>query len=269
LLSLLFVSACYSPSDGDLITAGDLDPDGSPNPAGRGPAPVNMGSGLDLDSPAAYVILAKTQITNVEGVTGTSITGGNLGLSPADASFVTGFSLMADPSNVSATSASVVAPAKVYAADYAAPTPASLTTAVLDMETAYADAASRMNPEHVNLGGGNLGGLSLAPGLYQWESGVTIPSVVTLAGAANDVWIFQVSEDLDLGTATSVVLAGGAQAKNVFWQVAGQVLIHAGAHFEGIILSKTQVTLEPQASLHGRLFAQEMVALDSCVITAP
>ncbi len=283
LLSLLLVSACStSPTSAhdlagahdlaltggnpDLSEQPDLEPYDPPNPAGLGPAPVNLGSSTDLTAAAAYVILAKTEITNV---TGSSITGGNLGLSPAAATFVTGFALMPDPSNVYSTSASVVAPAKIYAADYAVPTPTNLTTAVLAMQAAYTDAASRTSPDHLNLASGNLSGLTLAPGLYKWGSSVTIPGDVTLSGAANDVWIFQISDDVDLSAATSVLLAGGAQAKNVFWQVAGQVTIHATAHFEGIILSKTQVTLQTTASFHGRVFAQTMVALDNNAVTAP
>jgi hypothetical protein len=177
--------------------------------------------------------------------------------------------MVADPTNVYSTSASVVTPAKIYAADYADPTPTNLTTAVLSMQAAYTDAAGRSLPDHLDLASGNLGGLTLAPGLYNWGSTVTIPSDVTLSGAANDVWIFQISNDLDLSTATSVLLGGAAQAKNIFWQVAGQVTIHANAHFEGVILSQTAITLQTNASLHGRALAQTMIAIDNNAITAP
>ena len=68
---------------------------------------------------------------------------------------------------------------------------------------------------------------------------------------------------------SSVILSGGAQAKNIFWQVAGQVTIHANAHFEGIILSQTAITLQTNATLHGRALAQSLVALDNNAITAP
>ena len=235
------------------------------NPAGAGPAPVDVGDSTNLAAAGSYVLLAKTGITNV---TGSSITGGHLGLSPAAASFITGFSLMADPSTIYSTSSSVVAPAKIYAANYTTPTPSNLTTAVLSMQAAYTDAAGRSPPDHLNLSSGNLGGLTLAPGLYRWGNTVTIPTDVTLAGGANDVWIFQISNDLDLSAAKQVILSG-AQAKNVFWQVAGQVTIHANAHFEGIILSKTAVTLQTTASLHGRALAQSLVAIDNNAITAP
>ena len=176
-LPLVLAAGCSSPAssggDADLQRRREcrflgeqrpiLTPNNPPNPAGLGPAPVDVGAAGNLAAPGSYVLLAKTGITNV---TGSAVTGGEVGLSPAAASFITGFSLTADPSNVYATSASVVAPSKVYAADYATPTPADLTSAVLGMETAYTDAAGRTPPDHLNLSSGDLGGLTLAPGLY-------------------------------------------------------------------------------------------------------
>lgn len=237
-----------------------------PNPAGLGPAPVSLGTETDLAAAGSYVVLAKTGITNV---TGSSITGGNLGLSPAAASFITGFALTADSTNVYSTSAVVVSPAKIYAANYAVPTPTHLTSAVLSMQTAYTDAAGRTNPDFLNLGSGNLAGKTLAPGLYTWGTGVTVPDDVTIAGGANDVWIFQISQNLDVSTGKHVILSGGAQAKNIYWQVAGSVTLHATSQFEGIILSKTGITLQTGATLHGRALAQTLVALDNNGVTAP
>jgi hypothetical protein len=283
LLPLLVVLGC-SPSDpegsadlalapaGDLAgrdlrpAPGDLTPYNPQNPAGLGPAPVDVGTSTNLAAAGSYVLLAKTGITNV---TGSAIAGGHLGLSPAAASFITGFAMIADASTVYSTSASVVAPGRIYAADYASPTPSNLTAAVSSMETAYTDAAGRSPPDHLDLSSGNLGGLTLTPGLYRWGSSVTIPSTVTFAGAANDVWILQIANDLDLATNTNVVLSGNAQAKNIFWQVAGQATLHATSHLEGIILSKTAVTMQTQASLHGRVLAQSLIALDDNAVTAP
>ena len=268
LLCLLFVAACGGASDtgGDGGASADLTPHNPRNPAGAGPAAVELGSASDLASAGGYVLLAKTGLTNV---TGSSVAGGNLGLSPAAASFITGFAMTADSTNVYSTSPSVVAPGRLYAANYASPTPANLTTAVLGMQAAYSDAASRTTPDFLDMGGGNLGGLTLAPGLYTWGTGVTIPSDVTLSGGANDVWIFQIANDLDVSTSRRIILAGGALAKNVFWQVAGQVTIHASAHFEGIVLCQTAITLQTNASLRGRAYAQSMVALDDNDVTAP
>jgi hypothetical protein len=170
---------------------------------------------------------------------------------------------------VYATSPVLKAPFRVYAADYTVPTPILLTTAVLAMQAAYTDAAGRVPTDYLNLAGGDLGGLTLAPGIYTWGSTVLITDDVTLEGCEDDVWIFQISGDLDVSTSKRVLLAGGAQAKNVFWQIAGQATLHVGAHVEGILLAKTGITLQTKASLHGRAFAQTMVALDKNAVTGP
>jgi ice-binding like protein len=88
------------------------------------------------------------------------------------------------------------------------------------------------------LGGGEIGGLTLAPGLYMWRTGVSIATDVTLAGGPNDVWIFRVAGALNQADATRVTLAGGALPKNIFWVVAGAVIIGTTARFEGV-LAKT------------------------------
>lgn len=264
LAALMLAAAC-----GDVGGGNNGGPDAMnnpPNPSGLGPAPVALGTVTDLAAAGSYVLLAKTGITNV---TGSSVTGGNLGLSPAAASFITGFALTADATNVFSTSSVVTAPGRLYAANYAVPTPTNLTSAVLSMQTAYTDAAGRTNPDFLNLGSGNLGGQTLVPGLYTWGTGVTIPADVTISGGASDVWIFQISQDLDVSTGKRVTLSGGAQAKNIYWQVAGNATLHASSHFEGIIMSKTGITLQTTATLHGRALAQTLVALDNNAVTAP
>jgi hypothetical protein len=275
LVTLLAVAGCSGAATSDggggsgdmaAATPADMTVYNPRNPTGLGPAMVTIETAAGLGSIGSYVLLAKTGITNV---TGSLVTGGALGLSPAAASFITGFSMVADPSNVYSTSVSVASPGKIYAANYADPTPTNLTTVVLAMQTAYTDAAGRSPPDHLNLASGNLGGLTLAPGLYNWGNTVTVPTDVTISGAANDVWIFQIANDLDISAAKSVVLAGGAQAKNIFWQVAGQVTVHANAHLEGIVLSQTAITLQTNATLHGRALAQSLIALDNNAITAP
>ena len=231
-----------------------------------GPPRIELGSVTDLAAAGPYIILSKTGTSNV---TGSSITGGALGCSPAAATYITGFSLVADSTNVFSTSVAVPNPYKIYAADYAPPTPSNLTTAVLSMQAAYTDGAGRITPNFLNLNGGSLAGLTLVPGLYKFGSSVGITSNVTFSGPMNAVWILQVDNDLDLTAAMQVILAGGAQAKNIFWVVAGQATIHTGAHFEGIILSQTSISLQTNASFHGRLYAQTAVALDNNAVTAP
>lgn len=267
--ALSLITACGDGDSGSNTDGGNSGPDAKnnpPNPSGLGPAPVELGTTTDLAAAGSYVVLAKTGVTNV---TGSSITGGHVGLSPAAASFITGFALTADSTNVYSTSAVVVGPGKIYASNYAVPTPSNLTTAVLSMQTAYTDAAGRTHPDFLNLGSGDIGSKTLAPGLYTWGTGVTIPNDVTIAGGANDVWIFQIAQNLEVSTNKRVLLGGDAQAKNIYWQVAGNVTIHANAHVEGIIMAKTGITLQTTATLRGRALAQTLVALDNNAITAP
>jgi hypothetical protein len=222
-----------------------------------GPAAVGLGTAEN------FAVLAKAAISTIPASTIT----GDIGVGPAAATFITGFSLVADSTNVFSTSPQVIG--KVYAANYAVPTPSNMTTAVSDMETAYTDAATRPTPDFLNLASGNIGGLTLAPGLYNWTSTVTIPSDVTISGGADDVWIFQTTGDLTMSAAQHVTLSGNAQAKNIFWQVAGKVSFGAGAHFEGVLLCKTEVTLETGATMNGRILAQTQVALQKATLTQP
>ena len=221
----------------------------------------SWGATGDLGAAGNYVILAKTAINNIP----TSAVTGNLGLSPAATSYITGFAL----TNETGYATSVQVTGKIYAADMADPTPINLTTAVNNMITAYNDAAGRPSPDFSELGTGNIGGKTLAPGLYKWTSTVTLPSDVTISGGASDVWIFQISGDLTMSSAVNVTLSGGAQAKNIFWQVAGQATLGTTSHFEGIILSMTGITFQTGASMNGRALAQTAVVLDGNIITQP
>jgi len=137
------------------------------------------------------------------------------------------------------------------------------------MQNAYTDAAGRPTPDFLNLGAGNIGGQTLVGGLYKWGTSVTIPSELVISGGANDVWIFQISGDLNTSPSKRITLIGGAQAKNIFWQVAGEVIMGPGAHFEGNILSQTAITMQTGASLNGRALSQTQVALDSATVVKP
>lgn len=222
----------------------------------KGPSPVVLGLAGN------YVILAKTAISSSP----TSVITGDIALSPNVASAITGFSLVADATNVFSKSSQITG--KVYAADYAAPTPATLTTAVSDLQTAYTDAAGRLLPDFSELGAGNIGGLTLVPGLYKWTTGITLNTDITLNGGANDVWILQSTGSLYLASNVTIHLTGGAQAKNIVWQI-DSAFLNAGAHFEGIALSAKAITLVSGASAHGRLLAQTAVTIDASTITQP
>ncbi len=223
---------------------------------GLGPAPVLLGTAGN------FVILAKTAVSTVPS---SAITG-DVGVSPAATSFLTGFSLTL-VGTTSATSTQVTG--NLYGADMTTPTNSNLTTAVANMETAYTDAAGRSLPDFTNLGSGEIGGQTLVPGLYKWTTGVTISSDVTISGGANDVWIFQIPGNLAMSAAKNVILGGEAKAKNIFWQLSGTVDIGANAHFEGIILSQTAINLQTGASMNGRALAQTAVTLDQNAVTKP
>lgn len=221
-----------------------------------GPSPVLLGSAGN------YVILAETGVSTVPA---SAITG-DIGLSPAATSYLTGFSL----TMVGTTAAiSPQVTGSLFAADMTAPTSTYLTTAITDMGTAYTDAVGRPTPDYLDLGVGEIGGQTLSPGLYKWTTGVTISSDVTLSGGANDVWIFQIPGNLTMSAARNVILSGGAKARNIFWQVAGTVNIGTTAHFEGIILSQTSITLKTGASMNGRALAQSAVIMDTSTVTKP
>jgi hypothetical protein len=222
---------------------------------GKGPVAVNLGKAGE------FVILSKTGIS----ATGTTAIVGDIGASPVAATYITGFSLVAPPS---AFSTSSLVTGKVYAADYNSPTPAYLTTSVLDMQAAYIDAASRA-PNHTELGAGNIGGKTLAPGVYKWSSNVLVPTDVTLNGSATDTWIFEIAGNLTLSSSVKVILKGGALPKNIFWQVAGIASFGTTSHIEGIVLCKTAIILKTGASANGRLLAQTAVTLDANAVRKP
>jgi hypothetical protein len=261
LLIVILMSSCGKEGDNNGGTPGGI---GGPPIApgagtgaggqGRGPASVNLGAAGD------FVILAKSGISNVP----TSSITGDIGVSPATDTAITGFGLTMDGSGTFSTSAQING--QVFASTYAAPTPANLTVAVLAMQAAYTDAASRA-PDQTELGAGNIGGLTLPPGVYKWSTGVTIQSNVTLSGGANDTWIFQIAQNLTMASARDIILAGGAQAQNVTWQVFGVAEIGTTSHFQGVLLSQTSIVVKTGASVTGRLMAQTAVTLDSNVIT--
>lgn len=225
---------------------------------GAGPAPVRLGTAGN------FVILAKTAITDIPP---SAITG-DIGIGPAPESYITGFS----QTKATGYSTSAQVTGFIYAADQTPPTPANMTTAIADMETAYTDAAGRpCDPADLNLSGGTIGGLSFAPGVYKWGSDVQIDADITVAGlgGSNDVWIFQITGNLFVSSGKQVILSGGAQARNVFWQVAGIATLDTGAMFNGVILSQTQVQMLTGATLVGRALAQTQVTLDQNSIVAP
>jgi len=195
-----------------------------------------------------------------------------MGVSPAAATTITGFGLIMDSTGTFSTSTLVAG--KVYASDYTAPTPTTMTTAILDMQTAYTDAAGRINgtgvPDYLSLGAGDITSLTLTRGIYKWGTSLNIYSAgVTLSGSATDIWIFQIAGDLIVASGAIVTLSGGAVANNIFWQVAGQVSLDTTVQMKGNILCQTMIALNTGATLNGRALAQSEVTLDANTVTSP
>lgn len=157
--------AASSASGGTIANGG--------NPTG-GPSQLAPGA-VNLGSAGNYVILAKSGISTVPP----SVITGNLGVSPAAGTSITGFALMADAAGLFSTSAQVTG--KVYAPTDASPTLANVGTWVLDMQTAFTDAASRA-PTATELGAGNIGGMTLVAGVYKFGTRLLLPTDVTLSG---------------------------------------------------------------------------------------
>jgi hypothetical protein len=230
-------------------------------------AMVRMNDGpdaVDLGDAGNYAILAKTGISTVPA---SSITG-DIAVSPITAAAMTGFSFTIDSTTTFSRSTQLRG-RRAYAANYASPTPRVLTMAVSDMETAYTDAAGRINPDYLNLGAGDIGGRTLLRGLYKFTSNVEIPTSITFAGGSNDIFIIQTTQNVIMAAGTNVILTNGAQAKNIFWQVAGTVEVGAGAHMVGNLLVKTAVTFVTGSSLNGRVLTQTACVLQSTTVVKP
>jgi Ice-binding-like len=211
---------------------------------------------VNLGDAGSFVILSKTGITDVYK----SAVTGDIGSSP-----ITGAAILLTCAEVTGA---------IYSVDAAGPackvTDASkLTTSIGAMQTAYTDAAGRPNPDFLNLGAGNIGGKTLTPGLYKFTTALIIPTDIAISGGPNDVWIFQIAGTLNMSSAVNITLSGGAQAKNIFWQVSGAVTLGTTSHFEGVILGQTGINLKTGASINGRLLAQTAVTLQMNAVTRP
>lgn len=212
---------------------------------------------VDLGMSGNFVILSKSGITDVYKSTVT----GDIGTSP-----ITGAAIHLTCAEVTGT---------IYSVNAAGPLPCAvinpsrLTTAVSDMQRAYTDAAGRSIPDFVNLGAGNIGSKTLSAGLYKFTSAVILPTDITISGGPDDIWIFQIAGTLTISSAVKITLAGGAQAKNIYWQVAGAVTLGTTSHFEGVLLGMTGINMQTGASINGRLLAQTAVTLQMNIVKNP
>ena len=164
----------------------------------------------------------------------------------------------------------------IYTVDASGPTgyvtdAAMLTQAMLDLTTAFNDAAGRtVNPIGI---AGNLGGQTLPPGLYKSTSSLEISSgdlTLDAQGDANAVWIFQIASSFNMTSGRQVFLIGGAKASNIFWQVGSAATFGTTAVMKGTIMAYANITFATGASLEGRALARtESVTLQSNAIVKP
>ncbi len=201
---------------------------------------------VDLRSAGDFAILAGSAVTN----TGQTIINGDLGVSPGTA--VTGF----PPGVVNG---------EMHVADPVA------AQAKLDLTTAYNDAAGRTTAP-INVAG-NIGGQTLAPGLYNSTSSLEISSgdlTLDAQGDENAVWIFQIASTLTTTVGRQVILSGGAQARNIFWQVGSSATLGTNSVFKGNILADQSITITTGAVLDGRALTRiAAVTLDFNIVTMP
>lgn len=205
-----------------------------------GPPPVN------LRSTASFTILAATTITT----TGGGAINGHVGLSPG-----TGAAIHLTDAQVNGN---------IYAVDAAGPSgsviaPALLGTAMGDLTSAYIEARDLVPVPvgaFLNPGAGNIGGMTLGPGLYKFDGTALVTGTsVTLTGGPTDVWIFQVGTNLEVGNGIQIILAEGAKPWNIFWQVGTSVVIGTTAVFKGTILADQSVTMNTGSTMDGRALA--------------
>ena len=220
---------------------------------------------VELGELAHFAVIAGYAITCVPPCTIT----GDVGISPAAESWITGFSQV----DYTGYALSPQVTGFIYAADMAEPTPTMLTTAKGDLTAAYNDAAGRTpvpTGPFLNPGSGNLAGLNLVPGLYKFTGEAMASTDFTLTGSATDVWIFQIGTTLTIANNIHMILAGGAQAKNIFWQVGTQATLGTDCIFFGNLFAEASITMETGSTLNGRALAfTGTVAMDQCFINIP
>jgi hypothetical protein len=228
--------------------------------AGRGPAPVNLLS----------IATNNFSILSAAGITSTgshlSVITGNIGASPITAAAMNTVFCSETSGTIYGVDAGYVGSGSQACYMGGGANKTLVDQAVADMGTAYTEAAGR-TPDYTELGAGNLGGLNLGPATYKWGTGVLIPTDLTLTGGANDVWIFQIAQDLTVSSGVQIILAGGALPENIFWQTFGAAALDTTSKFQGVILSQTAIAMKTGTTIKGRLLAQTAVTLDQTAVT--
>jgi len=207
-----------------------------------------------LGTAGNYSVMAATAISN----TGPTVVNGNLAISPSGSSSVTGFLPGVVTGQMDVANANAV-------------------LAQTDLVTAYNDAAAEITT--VNLTGTELGGLTLTPGVYTFDSSAQLTGTLTLdgQGSTNAVFIFQIGSTLTTASASHVELINGAGGCAVFWQVASSATLGTTTDFQGTIMAMTSITMTTGATIGvggigngGRALARTgALTLDTNVIIPP
>jgi hypothetical protein len=161
---------------------------------------------------------------------------------------------------------------ETYATDDTDTSAASLiTTAKLDLINAYNETETRTpDADKIDLFGGALGNKVLPAGVYKWNSRVTIPNDLILEGTETDVFIFKIAGDLRIGSDVTIKLSGGAQAKNIYWQVGDNFLMKAKSTVVGTVMAQGTVEMRDSSRLDGRVFSKNnSISLDKATVTRP
>lgn len=192
--------------------------------------------GVNLGTAGNFAVLAGSTVTN----SGESVVDGNVGVSPGSA--VTGFYSPTPPTGV------VVG--TIYGAGYDANTSIPMQ-AESDLTAAYNFAAAEICPGGNNLSGTDLGGLTLAPGVYCFNSSAQLTGILTLDALTdpNGAYVFKITSALTTAPYSSVVFEGIDSGGNVFWQVGSSATLDTGTAFAGSILANASISLNTGASI--------------------
>lgn len=220
-------------------------------------------AGVDLKSVGRFGIIAGVGVSNNAGFS--EIRNLDVGISPGVRSSITGFP------------PAIIVNGQMFASDDTAPpgVPPMLIQAKQDLTDAYLFAEGATSPAPATVAG-DQGGLTLAPGIYKSTSTLLIQVgdlTLDAQGDANAVWIFQIASDFTTvgGAGGNVILSGGAQAKNVFWQVGSSATIGDFTTFKGTVLALTSITMNSGAVAQGRMLARNgaVVMTDTNIIEKP
>ncbi len=217
---------------------------------------------IEMGSAGRFAVLAGSGISSIP----TSAIRGDVGVSPSARSKLTGLTAV----EVGGT---------IFAADDGGAVAVMLTQAKGDLNVAFINASPAVRPGGMDVsafggGAGELGGRTIAPGLYQSASGsydiTSLDLTLDAGGDPNAVWVFQMATTLHILSNRQVILAGGAQARNVFWQVGTSATLSTYSVFKGTIMAAQSIALQTAATLEGRALAQSgAVTLDANAITNP